>query len=205
MFTSPEISNTNFEGVVEYQITYPNQRDAIPPDVPQKFVIFFKEGNIRKEYRNLQDSLLFYSIYLFNENTSFGITPANDTVLFYKPTSESIVVTSLEHQIPNAKAHNIMILGYDCNKYDIQVAYNNEPNEPPINYTYYVASQLSIDKKYLSGDGSNFIFTPTGGIILKYVADSPAAKVVEAKSISIATLNNKIFDFSKKDKILKGI
>jgi hypothetical protein len=75
----------------------------------------------------------------------------------------------------------------------------------PINYTYYVASQLSIDKKYLSGDGSNFIFTSTGGIILKYFTDNPVVKVVEAKSISIATLNNELFHVNTKGKFLKQI
>lgn len=77
--------------------------------------------------------------------------------------------------------------------------------EPQINYTYYVASQLSIDKRYLSGDGSNFIFTYTGGIILKYIVDSPTVKVVEAKSILKTTLNNQIFKVFTKNKILKGI
>jgi hypothetical protein len=201
----PDISNINFEGLVEYQIKYPNQTGTIAPEVPQKFIIFFKDGNIRKEYRNLKDSLLFYSIYLFKENTSFGFTPANDTILFYKPTSDIIDVKYSKGKQGNSKSHSSMILGYECNKYDIQISYKDELNVSPINYTYYVASQLSIDKKYLSGDGSNFIFTSTGGIILKYFTDNPVVKVVEAKSISIATLNNELFHVNTKGKFLKQI
>jgi hypothetical protein len=159
LFVKPEINNSNFEGIVEYQIIYPDQGGSISPGVPQKFVIYFKNGNIRKEYRDLHDSLIFYSIYLFKENTSYGYTPANDTVLFYKPSSESIDVKNISGPKGKIKAPPITILCYKCDKYDIQVGYKDMTKEPQINYTYYVASQLSIDKRYLSGDGSNFIFT----------------------------------------------
>lgn len=63
LFVKPEINYSNFEGIVEYQIIYPDQGGSISPGVPQKFVIYFKNGNIRKEYRDLHDSLIFYSIY----------------------------------------------------------------------------------------------------------------------------------------------
>ena len=59
---------SDFEGIVEYEISFPNQRRPLSKSVTSKFTIFYKQGNIRKEYKNINDSILFYSVYKIDEN-----------------------------------------------------------------------------------------------------------------------------------------
>jgi hypothetical protein len=200
-----ELPGTSFEGVIEYAISYPNQRNPISNSVPTKYRISFKEGNIRKEYRNSQDSLLFYSIYVLKSNTNYGIKPGSDTITYYTPSPSMLdsSSTSLEKGSENDVS---TILQYSCIKYVVQIKYKVMPeNEPPIKYTYFVAPSLNIDKKYIQGDGSNFVYTPTGSIILKYISEDGILKVVEAKKIVMTELDKELFYINAKGKCLKEI
>ena len=196
---------SDFEGIVEYEISFPNQRRPLSKSVTSKFTIFYKQGNIRKEYKNINDSILFYSVYKIDENINYGITPGNDTITYYQPTETLFDMTHLEDvkDIENIVISEI-ILGYKCNLYRGRLKYNDaSDNELPINYSYYVSEKLKVNPKNLKGEGANFIFMENGSIILKYIADKPILRIVTAKKVIKKKLNDKLFTINQNNKVIQ--
>ena len=203
----PDINDSSFEGKVEYSISYPNQRNKLSDKVTGKFVIYYKHGNIRKEYRNIKDSLLFYSIYLSDTNVNYGFTPGNDTITYYQPSGEMVdnSYTKVEHG-GNGNETVEEILGYKCLLYKVEMKYKDAPeNEPSMNYLYYVSEKLKAHSKYLKGDGANFVFMPSGSIILKYIIDVPVLKVVTATQVSEEKLRDSLFKIDFRGRVLQEL
>ena len=172
-----------------------------------KFVIYYKHGNIRKEYRSIKDSLLFYSIYLNDKNVNYGFTPGNDTITYYQPSAEMVdeSYTKVERG-GNGNETVEEILGYKCLLYKVEMKYRDAPeNEPSMKYLYYVSKKLKVRSKYLKGDGANFVFMPTGSIILKYIIDVPVLKVVTATQVSEEKPGDDLFEIDFRGKILREL
>ncbi len=132
-----------FEGVVEYKISYPNQRKAIDEMVVAQCRIFYKAGNIRKEYLNKHDSLLLYTIYSHKENIHYAIIHGKDTVEYYIPSPENLLqefsnVDSVHSQ--SFYDEEGLLPGFNCKKYTVTFKYDDAPlGEDPMTYQYWVS------------------------------------------------------------------
>lgn len=195
----------SFEGCITYNISYPGQKKAISKHVATKYQIFFKKGNIRKEYLNAADSLLFYSIFVFDSNTNYGIKPNSDTMTYYHPSCADLD-TSYTKVEKVEGGQNYAILDYPCIQYKVQIRYAEMgADEKPIQYTYFVAPSLHVDRKYVKGDGSNFVYTPSGSIILAYLSYQSFTKYVEATKVKSTDVDEKLFEVHTEGKFLEKI
>lgn len=193
-----------FEGMVEYDISYPNNKKPLGNFSPAKFKILYKEGNIRKEYINRLDSLLMYTIYIKRQNKQFAIYPGTDTIEYYSPNPADQMnqFEGASSNNENELSINKNLLGFDCKYYRVKVNDNFQGADETINYEYWVAKDLSISKIDRSVYGSNFVFPLTGNIILKYSMDAPVTKVVEAKKLMSYSLPNTLFEVDSTGKFL---
>ena len=205
-FDSVAISES-FEGYVEYNISYPNQRRGVAKTVAVKFRIFYKDGNIRKEYLNKFDSVFLYSVYLYKENMHYSIMPGSDTVEYYNPSSDDMSEQGVSVDSLSDKSFNdLELLGYSCEKYVVRFKYDDAPeDEDPMTYNYWVAKHLIAASDNKLTYGANFIFPLSGHIILKYTIDIPVLKVVEATSINKQSLSSELFNVDLKGKELVEI
>lgn len=188
----------NFEGRIEYSIVYPLQKKTLTDEVTVKFKIYYKNGNIRKEYRNSKDSLLFYTIYLLDKNANYGFKPGDNTVTFYKTIYDSTVIREkLNSQSPNMK-----ILGYECSQYKVQIRTSSE--EPPSTYTFYTSEELKVNSIF-KDDIMNFIFAKNSSIVLRYDVNYPVVKIVTATKIFQGNVDDNLFNVDLKNKTIKPI
>lgn len=195
-----------FEGIIEYKMFYLHQRRKPHEALAVKCLRIYKDGNIRSEYKNNQDSLLFFNLYLKKEGIQYTITPGNDTIEWYKPGPNDYVTEENNHHTEDSDLTYVAssFFGFDCKKYNIQIRYSDFPDEL-FTYDYWVADALFIDEKDKGPFGGNFIFPFSGHIILKYTIDNPVFKVIEAEKLTRKKIASDYFHFDKKNKVFVKI
>lgn len=186
-FLSLNSYSQDFEGIIEYKMSYTLKSDRYSIDFLEKEMgknvkIFFKNGF----YKELTDSkFMYFQLFRYSDNRIyFKNQPKNDT-LYYRSTLADH--TSNFDYVIQKKADTL--LGVVCDKLTITDNFGTK--------TYYYSSEYSLDPEYYK----NFTFINKYEIVklmkavyLKLVMDLEFFKVeIKATNIERKKLPDKVF------------
>ncbi len=163
-----------FEGVIHFEMAYSNIHEGLSEDFVKSYsgdrMTYFhdiSEGYFEQYYHS--NNLVNTRWYEYETNKLSMIVAGNDTLFHYQANE-----TSYSHAIQETNEREI-ICGYSCKKYVVTLTPYN-PNDYPISYEYYVATDLLVNHKLFEGfiDGGYYdVLQRSSGIILKLVYHGP--------------------------------